>query len=201
MESTLRPSYAPGTFGGAPTRQRGAALFVALIVMVAMSLAGIALVRAVDTTTLVAGNIAFRTSAVPVADAALEKAVVDLFESTNIADSTADNTKFNYYASWRGDDNALGVPKALFDTSHYPADGSVITDAASGMTARYIIERSCRAPGPASPDICDMATPGPAPGGTAGKNPWQLPRTPFYRATIRVDGPRETVVFAQATLR
>jgi Tfp pilus assembly protein PilX len=46
-----------------PRRQRGAILFIALIVLVAMSLAGIALMRSVDTNVLIAGNLAFRQSA------------------------------------------------------------------------------------------------------------------------------------------
>jgi hypothetical protein len=201
MEQTVKSFPTRGAASRGPVRQRGVVLFVALIVMVAMSLAGVALIRSVDTATLVAGNLAFRQGAVPVVNAAVEKVAVDLFESKNIPDTTADNTKFNYYASWRNDDNALGVPKALTDTSSYPADGSIITDAASGMTARYIIERSCTTPGTASAGICDMMAPKLAPGGTAGKNPWQLPRIPFYRATIRIDGPHDTVVYAQATLR
>ena len=201
MEQTVKPIHASGTVRRGPAQQRGVVLFVALIVMVALSLAGVALIRSVDTATLVAGNLAFRQGAVPVVNAAVEKANVDLFESKNIADTTADNTAFNYYASWRNDDNALGVPKALTDTSSYPAGASVITDAASGMTARYVIERSCTVPGTASAGICDMMAPKLAPGGTAGKNPWQLPRIPFYRTTIRIDGPRDTVVYAQATLR
>jgi len=201
MEQAVKSFPTPGAFGRGPVHQRGVVLFVALIVMVALSLAGVALIRSVDTATLVAGNLAFRQGAVPVVNAAVEKANVDLFESKNIADTTADNTAFNYYASWRNDDNALGVPKALTDTSNYPAGASVITDAASGMTARYVIERSCTVPGTASAGICDMMAPKLAPGGTAGKNPWQLPRIPFYRTTIRIDGPHDTVVYAQATLR
>ena len=41
-------------------RQRGVVLFIALIAMVVLSLAGVALIRSVDTTGSVAGNIAFR---------------------------------------------------------------------------------------------------------------------------------------------
>lgn len=187
--------------GRARARQRGVVLFVALIVMVALSLAGVALIRSVETATLVSGNLAFRQSAMLVVNAAVEKATFDLFEAKNIADTTADKTAFNYYASWLKDDNALGVPKALTDTSSYPGGFVVITDAASGMTARYVIERSCTANGVATNGICDMMPPKLAPGGTAGKNPWQLPKIPFYRTTIRVDGPSNTVVYAQATLR
>ena len=50
----------PATF---PERQRGVVLFIALIVMVAMSLAAIALFRSVDTANLVAGNQAFKQGA------------------------------------------------------------------------------------------------------------------------------------------
>ena len=48
--------------------QRGVILFVALIVLVAMSLTGIALIRSVDTNVLVAGNLAFRQGATAAAD-------------------------------------------------------------------------------------------------------------------------------------
>ncbi|HEX2310450.1 MAG TPA: hypothetical protein VHH91_07010, partial [Vicinamibacterales bacterium] len=44
-------------------RQRGAVLLIALIVLVAMSLAGVALVRGVDMTNLIAGNLAFKQGA------------------------------------------------------------------------------------------------------------------------------------------
>ena len=47
----------------ARARQKGAVLFIALIVLVAMSLAGIALIRSVDTTNLIAGNLAFKQGA------------------------------------------------------------------------------------------------------------------------------------------
>jgi Tfp pilus assembly protein PilX len=41
-----------------PARQRGVMLIIALIVLVAMTMAGIAMMRSVDTATIVAGNIA-----------------------------------------------------------------------------------------------------------------------------------------------
>ena len=45
--------------------QQGVILFIALIVLVAMSLAGIALMRSVDTNVLIAGNLAFRQARPP----------------------------------------------------------------------------------------------------------------------------------------
>jgi hypothetical protein len=49
-------------------------LFVALIVLVAMSLAGIALMRSVDTNVLIAGNLAFRQGATARGDWGVEDA-------------------------------------------------------------------------------------------------------------------------------
>ena len=43
-------------------RERGTIIFIALIVLVAMSLAGIALMRSVDTANLIAGNLAFKNA-------------------------------------------------------------------------------------------------------------------------------------------
>src|SRR5665213_2094564 len=59
--------------------QRGIVLFVALIVMVALSLAGLALVRSIDTTSSVTGNIAFRQAALLQANWAVEEAVAHLY--------------------------------------------------------------------------------------------------------------------------
>src|SRR5262249_39720144 len=56
-------------------RERGVVLMVALIVLVAMTLAGIALMRSVDTTTLIAGNLAFQQSATNGGDIGTETAI------------------------------------------------------------------------------------------------------------------------------
>jgi hypothetical protein len=47
-----------------PRRQRGIVLFVALIAMLLLSLAGIALMRSVDTSLGVAGNLGFRHASI-----------------------------------------------------------------------------------------------------------------------------------------
>jgi Tfp pilus assembly protein PilX len=53
-----------GAHASLPSRIRGAVLFIALIVLVAMTLAGIAIMRSVDTATLIAGNLAFKQGTV-----------------------------------------------------------------------------------------------------------------------------------------
>jgi Tfp pilus assembly protein PilX len=49
-------------------------LFIALIVLVAMTLAGIAIMRSVDTATLIAGNLAFKQGTVQSSDNGVEQA-------------------------------------------------------------------------------------------------------------------------------
>ena len=55
--------------------QQGVVLVIALIILVAMTLAGIALVRSVDTTNIIAGNIAFQQAAVHSGEAGAEAAI------------------------------------------------------------------------------------------------------------------------------
>ena len=54
--------------------QRGVVLFIALIVLVAMTLAGLGMMRSVDTNNLIAGNLAFKNAATSAGDAAIEAA-------------------------------------------------------------------------------------------------------------------------------
>ena len=60
---------------GERRRQQGVALVMALIVLVAMTLAGLAMMRSVDTSSLIAGNLAFKQSAAISADAGVEAAI------------------------------------------------------------------------------------------------------------------------------
>ena len=55
-------------------RQHGVVMFISLIILVAMTLAGIALMRSVDTGTIIAGNLAFRQNTTYVGDIGVEAA-------------------------------------------------------------------------------------------------------------------------------
>src|SRR5256885_15968678 len=77
-------------------RQRGVTLFIALIVLVAMTMAAVAMMRSVDTATVVAGNIGFRQSAVNAADQGVQAAYAWLgatFKTPAINDDDADCRK------------------------------------------------------------------------------------------------------------
>jgi hypothetical protein len=202
------------------SRQRGVVLFIALIVMVAMSLAAIALMRSVDTTTAVIGNLAFRQASILPANFAIEDAAAALFPDANptfiprITDIRVDNPAQNYFATHSqaaGWDDPYGVPQPLQTKASALALTRPQLDGA-GNTVRYVIERMCNqsAPHPDHPDNstgrswCEMAPPEQAPGSTINDPSLSLDfRQVFYRVTVRVDGPpgTNTVSFAQAMLR
>ena len=198
-------------------RQHGVVLFIALIVMVAMSLAAIALIRSVDTTNILIGNLAFRQSSILPANIAVEQAAAALFPEAAptgvpaIADTTADLPAENYFASWQNSDDARGVPTLLQTRTNAAAltktldaqDNSNANVAAANRTVvRYMIERMCLAAGPAQPSNCDMMPPKQNPGTTVhDESAATLNPIPFYRVTIRVDGPQNTASFLQAMLR
>src|SRR5262245_52947646 len=58
----------------APRAQRGTMLIIALIVLVALTLAGVAMMRSVDTASIVAGNIAFKQSTIVASDQGIQQA-------------------------------------------------------------------------------------------------------------------------------
>jgi Tfp pilus assembly protein PilX len=82
-----------GRFNGGivsnPRQQRGVVLLIALIILVAMTLAGIGMMRSVDTGGVIAGNMAFRQSTLHASDIGTSagfNAMASLANSNNIAD-------------------------------------------------------------------------------------------------------------------
>jgi len=190
---------------GAPDRQRGIVLFIALVVMVAMSLAAIALIRAVDTTNSVVGNLGFRQASILPSNQAIEEAAAALFSdaapvAATITDKDNNLLAQNYFASRQPGEDARGIPQQLQRRSNFTLP-RVLSDGA-GNEMRYIIERMCLASGAAVPGNCDMMPPKQGSGTTIGdESQPTLPRQPFYRVTVRVDGPKNTTSFVQAILR
>jgi len=191
-------------------RQRGAVLIVALIALVTIMIAAAALVRAVDTSTIIAGNLAYKQAASASADAGMERAIAWM-RATSVAHAASDPFKdaahpFNtdqaaqgYYTSIATD--VAGDMAFLTDEDTWTDKRSrlVGTDS-SGNTIRYVIQRMCRVPGQVlSRSNCQFSDRDsdkdshngdlrPAKGGLHALN----------RITVRVEGPRNTVTYAQA---
>src|SRR3954465_1126782 len=93
MSRRTRPVAAP--------RQRGAILFIALIVLVAMSLAGIALMRSVDTNVLIAGNLVFRQGATAGADRGIEDARTWIMANPGFLNNDTPPGMAFYWSTWQ----------------------------------------------------------------------------------------------------
>jgi type IV pilus assembly protein PilX len=186
-------------------RERGVVLMVALIVLVAMTLAGIALMRSVDTTTMIAGNLAFQQSATNSGDVGTETAVAWL-QTNNSSVLWLDAAAQGYKAS-RQDPGTTQTWDSFWASVLVPA-GQVVTlaqDGTTGNTVSYTIQRLCNGTGdPASaatgaPDCAQSQVAGSSAGGSKGASVIALAynSTVYYRVTTRIAGPRNTVSYVQ----
>ena len=188
-------------------RQRGMVLIIAIIVLVAMSLAALALMRSADTNTIIAGNMAFQQSATRSADRGIEAAVSWL--TANNAGSTlnSDDSTNGYAANGA---NPAQSPTSGQSWNDYWAQTltdrppvQMVADAA-GNTVSYVIDRLCNNAGPKTGGAACVASPvvASATGNAEEANEIGLnaPSVVYYRVTVRVAGPRNTVSYVQSVI-
>lgn len=183
-------------------RQRGSALFIALIALVTMTLAGIALVRSVDTANLMAGNFAFRQATLQASDVGVETAVSAL----NIIVTTSLDANWpapcavgacNYYPTQQPDTN--GVPNVIGNWATVPA---ITPPISPDYEVKYVIDRLCQGTPPITNVAGDCYAFAPAPNCSknSGAICFSSSQTVYYRVTVHVKGPRNTVSMAQVVL-
>jgi type IV pilus assembly protein PilX len=189
--------------------QQGVVLFIALIVLVAMSLAGIALMRSVDTGTIIAANLGFKQGTTSVGDLGVEAARTWLRTkgAATPADLYVDDTPNNYYATWQSSVRLIPTDSGTADYGWAGPD--VATPAPpAGYSVRYVIHRLCDATGnPSSGPNCVK------PGGSAssgssstkgaaayGSFAIAAPTSALFRITVQVRGPRNSLSYVQATI-
>lgn len=181
-----------------PTGQRGVVLFIVLIALVIMSFAGIALMRTLNTGNALAGNLAFRASAVQSTDLAVERARVWLIGQTqtalfaDIGNAYLASTPQNFQvANWDWDNKAVQL------TSD------------SGETVSYLIQRMCAAPGNFLDPVTQCMLASTAVSGGDSKKVYSYGEfnkfgaasgVPYYRVTTRSVGPRNTVAYVQVMI-
>ena len=81
--------------------QRGIVLFIALLVMVGLAIAGVALMRSTDTATTVTGNLVLKQAASSAVDRGVERAIHALWEIAPVLDRTQHAPAQNFYACIR----------------------------------------------------------------------------------------------------
>lgn len=192
--------------------QDGIVLIVALIVLVAMSLAAVGLVRSGLTSNRIAGNLAFRQAATQSADIGIETAIAWL-ESNNTGTTLHDHITIDathpvgYFAARQ--DPAAGQSWAAFWDDVLMPTGrvSALAPDAAGNTVSFVIQRLCNAVGdPAAGIGCEVSPAGDGSeassrsGGGGSPGPGAGPGQTYYRISARVTGPRNTVSFVQAVV-
>lgn len=199
-------------------------LLFSLLALAALSLAGVALVRSVNTSAQVIGNLGFKQDATSAAGSATEAAIAVLQNPAALlatgtleADSAADG----YYATslelldptgrkstagsqmagvnW-DDDNCVKVVSPSSCVRPSPPI------AANGNTSRYVISRLCQGTGPlsaanvcakpASASLSDAVQRGEVRVGTELR-PSKLVTSPYYRIIVRTVGARNSVSFTE----
>jgi len=186
--------------------QTGVVLFIALIALVAMSLAAVALIRSVDTSTVIAGNLAFKQLATHSADTGLENAMtwLDTTSKANKAknimtDAThalnITNATVGYYS------NAAASLDLTDDATWTDANSSDAVTDATGNSIRYIIQRMCRTSNTVASTANCLFGSGEGDNGENLAGELSLSSSTasaMYRVTARVTGPRNTVSYIQA---
>jgi len=190
-----------------PRRQRGTMLIIALIVLVAMTLAGIATMRSVDTASLTAGNIALRQSSVNAADRGIQVGYEWLF--ANFGSTISDVPASGYFSSAPTDEPNWSDPVSWQNAFKLNSG----TPDAAGNVVSFIIQRLCSVPNCAPGDKClgkdnvCGSTPDPGTIDPEGQDHFRvagrftLPPAIHYRITARAVGPRNSVSVVQVMLR
>jgi Tfp pilus assembly protein PilX len=186
--------------------QGGAVLLIALIAMIAMTLAALALVRTVDTGTLVASNLSFKQDASHSGDIAVEQALTWLDTTYTASASLNPMTDASHPFNHSNPSTGYYSHMTLDPLSPATWSGSALAGTYGGNTISYIIQRMCRLVDTPSGsaeclssdadsdnyshkvchynDDCGQVVPS----GTS----------PIYRITVRIQGAKNTLSYLQA---
>lgn len=199
-----------GKVGTPPCRrQAGVVLIITLIVMVAMTLAALSMMRSVDTNNLIAGNLAFQRAATHSSDTGVEAAISWL--EANNAGATLDNDDPTNGYSANGS-SLVQSPAADRTWDDYwmqslTARAYKLNDGAAdsaGNRVSYVIDRLCNNPGGKTTGAACVASPvvQVATGNAeeAGEIQLNAASVVYYRITVRVAGPKNTVSYVQTVV-
>jgi type IV pilus assembly protein PilX len=173
--------------------ERGVVLFIALIVLVAMTMAGLAIMRSVDTGNLVSGNVAFRQAALSSGDRGFDAAFTWLKANATTGVLDGNSATDGYFAVFNN-------PTDWTDSSAWTTQKVVGTDA-NGNTVSYVIHRLCTALGHYDANCASGGSAGSTKNNfDVGTNAWTSPPVIYFRVTVRVDGPRSTLSIVQSNV-
>lgn len=198
------------------SKQQGVVLIISLIALVAISLAGLALMRTVDTSNVISGNVAFNEAAQQLSDVGAEDAYLKInglldpagCQKTlaNCPKNAAGNSYFYPNVAPIDPESKLPAPAGGIVWSD-PLAVALPGEATASYSVRYMVERMCgnaitgntASPGDNTADFtvdptfakC-RATPM-YPDAAGATDIGNL----YYRVTVQVSGPRNTRALSQ----
>jgi Tfp pilus assembly protein PilX len=195
------------------TRQRGTILIIALIVLVAMTLAGIATMRSVDTATITAGNIGLRQASVNAADQGLQAGVTWL--TANLGPTLINDNHAAGPASIGYFSNVAASDPNWYDPLNWSEAGQLNNGNpdAGGNVVFFLIHRMCSIPncdtgatcgGKSNTCASTLSTATLAGQGSDQTRPTDShTSTPafIYRVTAKAVGPRNSISIVQSLVR
>lgn len=200
-------------------KQAGVVIIMTLIALVILLITGVALIRSVDSTLGMAGNISFKRDLTNQADQGVAAAITALSNSSGAlySDSVrAANLTSANYSAVKLDSNDQGIPLVLINDSTFSSAGFTSSNDISPTdgdgnslqtTIRYVIDRQCNEAGTFSSIKYTNCMYVPS-GGLSGdssqdaydNNSGTSDRA-IYRISVRVKGPGDKfVTYVQATV-
>jgi type IV pilus assembly protein PilX len=191
-----------GRFRACPPRreQGGMVLLIVLVVLGLMFLAGIGVMRASDTSNVIAGNYSFQQAAIQASDRAVTDAMNDL---SGLVTGGGGNTSVadQYLATQQTNLDANGIPTDIDwdDVACVDPSGTAIADCSADTgdyRVQYVIERMCSS-NPTMTDLNDIRA-------KCEYEPTSAAATAAseiairYRILMRVRGPRGTDGYFEA---
>jgi Tfp pilus assembly protein PilX len=197
----------------APRRaERGVVIFIALIVLVAMTLAGLATLRSSGSAVLTAGNLAVRQGATVSGDLGIETGIVWLRAQGPVTLETR-NPARGYYATSNDLEPPLAAGATFTPTTWGEANWRDAAKAvqvnggaadAAGNRVSFVIHRMCRLAGPiagtgapANQECVTLTDPGKGGPKESGSKALTGTSQVYYRITARIEGPKNTVSYVQ----
>jgi type IV pilus assembly protein PilX len=201
LNNPLTGTPTMGFQNGSPRRQNGVVLFVVLMVMSLLLLAGLGVMRSVDTSNVIAGNYSFQQAAVQASDRAVDDAMNNL---AGIVAGGGGNTAVTnrYYAVRQTTLDSRGFPAAIdwANVSCTDEIGSGVANCAEDIgnyRVQYVIERLCSV----APTLTDVLS-------LRANCEYEAEATAIapaaialrYRVLVRVLGPRGTEGWFEAVV-
>lgn len=192
--------------------QSGVALIMVLIMLAAMMIAGVALIRVVDSANMISGNFAFRQATLNIADLGVEAAVAELKEIRKVSSEAPYPAGCETFCRYFP---ARSVGGAMLDARGLPLLGSVdgtatrvinwsgndVNATPRGYSVRYVIDRQCKV-APVTDAVNQCLNYAPQSGGSkkSGSTVFSSSSVVYYRVSIQVSGPRNTQSHVQVML-